>query len=92
MIYVADAAAIKVCSLDVYLMEYLWTFSQEITTYRHRFPKPLFRYEVLNAFGSNIISSEGEEWKKYRKITAPAFSEVCPKTESSPGPEQALEK
>jgi hypothetical protein len=22
------------------------------------------------------VASEGEEWKKYRKITAPAFSEV----------------
>jgi cytochrome P450 len=27
-------------------------------------------------FGPNIITSEGEEWKKYRKIAAPAFSEV----------------
>ena len=23
------------------------------------------------------MASEGEEWKKYRKIAAPAFSEVC---------------
>jgi hypothetical protein len=23
------------------------------------------------------VASEGEDWKKYRKITAPAFSEVC---------------
>ena len=52
--------------------------SQEITTYRHRFSKPLFRYEVLTVFGPNIVAAEGEEWKKYRKITAPAFSEVCP--------------
>jgi hypothetical protein len=29
-------------------------------------------------FGANIVASEGEEWKKYRKIVAPAFSEVCP--------------
>jgi hypothetical protein len=26
MIYIADVAAIKVCSLDVYLIGYLWTF------------------------------------------------------------------
>jgi cytochrome P450 len=51
--------------------------SQEITTYRHRFPKPISRYRVLTVFGPNIVASEGEEWKKYRKITAPAFSEVC---------------
>jgi len=48
---------------------------REITTYRARFPKPMFRYRVLAAFGPNIVASEGEEWKKYRKITAPAFSE-----------------
>ena len=63
---------------------------QEITTHRHRFPKPSFQYGMLNVFGSNIISSEGEEWKKYRKITAPAFSEVCPEAYLSPGPEQTL--
>jgi cytochrome P450 len=30
----------------------------------------------LRIFGSNIIASEGEEWKKIRKIAAPAFSAV----------------
>jgi len=48
---------------------------KEITTYRARFPKPVFRYEVLSVFGANIVASEGEQWKKYRKIAAPAFSE-----------------
>ncbi|KAH9998677.1 cytochrome P450 [Russula vinacea] len=48
---------------------------KEITTYRARFPKPLRRYRVLTVFGANIVASEGEEWKKYRKIAAPAFSE-----------------
>ena len=50
--------------------------SQEITTYRARFPKPVFRYKVITLFGPNIVASEGAEWKKYRKIAAPAFSEV----------------
>jgi hypothetical protein len=35
------------------------------------------RYRPLTVFGPNIVASIGEEWKKYRKITAPAFSEVC---------------
>ncbi|KAH9998646.1 cytochrome P450, partial [Russula vinacea] len=48
---------------------------QEITTSRVRFPKPLQVYEALAVFGKNIVVSEGEEWKKYRKIAAPAFSE-----------------
>jgi hypothetical protein len=30
----------------------------------------------VTVFGANIVASEGEEWKKYRKIAAPAFSEV----------------
>jgi hypothetical protein len=41
----------------------------------------------LNVFGENIIASEGEEWKKYRKIAAPAFSEVCPECSPSPNAE-----
>ncbi|KAI0279053.1 cytochrome P450 [Russula aff. rugulosa BPL654] len=49
--------------------------SKDITTYRARFPKPIFRYRVISVFGPNIVASEGEEWKKYRKIAAPAFSE-----------------
>ncbi|KAH9998676.1 cytochrome P450 [Russula vinacea] len=48
---------------------------KEVTTYHARFPKPIFRYEVLAVFGANIVASEGEQWKKYRRIAAPAFSE-----------------
>ncbi|THH17553.1 hypothetical protein EW146_g3277 [Bondarzewia mesenterica] len=48
---------------------------KEVTTYRARFPKPVNQYRILQFFGRNIVASEGEEWKRYRKITAPAFSE-----------------
>ncbi|KAF5322275.1 hypothetical protein D9619_001909 [Psilocybe cf. subviscida] len=48
---------------------------KEITSSRARFPKPVHYYDVLTFFGRNIIASEGEEWKKYRKISAPAFSD-----------------
>jgi len=41
----------------------------------------------LAFFGSNIVVSEGEEWKKFRKIVAPAFSEVRLELCSSPNPE-----
>ncbi|KAG2144406.1 cytochrome P450 [Suillus bovinus] len=40
-----------------------------------RFPKPLGRYTILTFFGENIVASEGDQWKRYRKIVAPAFSE-----------------
>ncbi|KAF8488651.1 hypothetical protein F5888DRAFT_1281356 [Russula emetica] len=49
---------------------------KEVTSSRARFPKPVNRYAALTVFGINIVASEGEEWKKYRKISAPAFSEV----------------
>jgi hypothetical protein len=38
------------------------------------------------------VASEGEEWKKYRKIAAPAFSEVCRERCSSPDPEYLRQK
>lgn len=48
---------------------------KEVTSSRARFPKPTELYAVLAFFGRNIVVSEGDEWKKYRKISAPAFSE-----------------
>ncbi|THV03109.1 cytochrome P450 [Dendrothele bispora CBS 962.96] len=48
---------------------------KEVTSSRARFPKPVEQYTVLSFFGRNIVASEGEEWKKYRKISAPAFSD-----------------
>ncbi|KAF5351017.1 hypothetical protein D9756_008375 [Leucocoprinus leucothites] len=48
---------------------------KEVITYRSRFPKPVDLYAVLSFFGYNIVASEGEEWKRYRKITAPTFTE-----------------
>jgi hypothetical protein len=41
-------------------------------------------YIALLIFGTNIVASEGEEWKKYRKIAAPAFSEVGLELDPSP--------
>ena len=81
--FLADAAAIKV-SLRV-TEKLLWkdhynldNLTQEVTSSRARFSKPVEQYVALSFFGHNIIVSEGEEWKKYRKISAPAFSDVSP--------------
>lgn len=55
----------------------VWTgWLQEVTNSRARFPKPVHHYGVLSFYGDNIVASEGEQWKKYRKICAPAFSEA----------------
>ena len=49
---------------------------QTIFNSRARFPKPVKSYRILNFFGNNIVTTEFGEWKRYRKIAAPAFSEV----------------
>lgn len=59
MFFIADANVIK---------DIVWSRGG-------RFPKPLERYVILTFFGKNIIASEGNEWKRYRKIITPAFSE-----------------
>ncbi|KAF9060543.1 cytochrome P450 [Rhodocollybia butyracea] len=51
------------------------TVIREVTSSRARFPKPVQMYKVLSLFGDNIIASEGDEWKKYRKIAAPTFND-----------------
>ncbi|GLB37532.1 putative cytochrome P450 [Lyophyllum shimeji] len=48
---------------------------KEVCSSRSRFPKPIHHYTLLLFFGRNIVASEGEEWKNYRKISAPAFSD-----------------
>ena len=76
-IYLADAAAIKVRDTlrrNGCIRSFLCL--QEVASSRARFPKPVKMYELLSIFGGNIVTSEGEEWKRYRTITAPAFSEV----------------
>ena len=50
--------------------------TQEITSTRSVFLKPLDDYKALSFYGPNIVVSEHEEWKKYKKIAAPAFSDV----------------
>ncbi|GLB37921.1 putative cytochrome P450 [Lyophyllum shimeji] len=48
---------------------------KQVALARTRFQKPVHHYDVLELYGRNLITAEGDEWKKYRKICAPAFSE-----------------
>ncbi|EJD03717.1 cytochrome P450 [Fomitiporia mediterranea MF3/22] len=48
---------------------------KELTLSRDRFAKPVGMYKLLSFFGGNIVASEGEDWKRHRKIAQPAFSE-----------------
>lgn len=38
------------------------------------FPKP--RISMIELYGANVVASDDEEWKRHRKVSAPAFSEV----------------
>jgi len=75
-LFLADAEAIKVCLVERFPTAMNNPAEKEVTSSRYRFPKPIYQYTVLLFFGSNIVASEGEEWKKFRKISAPAFSDV----------------
>ncbi|KAL5495019.1 hypothetical protein ACEPAI_481 [Sanghuangporus weigelae] len=48
---------------------------KELNLSRDRFAKPVSMYKLLSFFGGNIVASEGEDWKRHRKISQPAFSE-----------------
>lgn len=49
---------------------------QITTTRRSEFPKPVYLYGLLDLFGKNIVTTEGDIWKLHRKITAPAFTDA----------------
>jgi cytochrome P450 len=50
---------------------------QQVSSTRGAFKKDTDGYDVLKVFGSNLLVTEGEEWKRQRRICAPAFSDVC---------------
>ncbi|KAH6911859.1 cytochrome P450 [Coprinopsis sp. MPI-PUGE-AT-0042] len=47
---------------------------KEVTSSWIRFPKPLELYTPFSIFGDNILTTEGDAWRRYRKLTTPAFS------------------
>lgn len=38
---------------------------------------------MLKFFGPHIVAAEGDEWKRFRKLVGPAFSEVSLESMSS---------
>lgn len=47
----------------------------QITTRGRDFPKPSKLYQVLNIYGANVVTTEGQIWRKHRKITSVPFNE-----------------
>ena len=75
---VADAHAIKVSGHHSAPSNLIteWIIRKILFGSRQRFPKPVVPYELLKFFGDNILTTEFDEWKRHRKVAAPAFSEV----------------
>ncbi|KAF8607079.1 cytochrome P450 [Ceratobasidium sp. AG-I] len=48
---------------------------KHIASTRSVFKKHLEDYGILQTFGNHLLVAEGEEWKKQRRICAPAFSD-----------------
>ncbi|KAH6912981.1 614/534 cytochrome P450 [Coprinopsis sp. MPI-PUGE-AT-0042] len=48
---------------------------KEVTSSRAKFPKPTELYGALSIYGDNILTTEGELWRRYKKLTAPAFND-----------------
>jgi cytochrome P450 len=67
--YLFDADAIVEASMDAV------RFPKDLVLYRR--PKLFLTdvVEVLNIYGRNILTTEGQEWRLHRKITSRPFSE-----------------
>ncbi|KAG9120132.1 hypothetical protein FRC07_004509 [Ceratobasidium sp. 392] len=48
---------------------------KQITSSKSPFIKQIKDYGTLDVFGPNIVASEGDQWKRQRRICAPAFSD-----------------
>ncbi|KAJ7584430.1 cytochrome P450 [Mycena floridula] len=66
---------ISLCPVEVVLFLSDAATIKEICSDRVGFPKPILQYKAIAFLGDNIVASEGEDWKKFRKLSNPAFSE-----------------
>lgn len=47
----------------------------QVAERRNDFTKPTEVYRILEVWGPNVVTTEGNVWRRQRKVTAPAFSE-----------------
>ncbi|KAF7948648.1 uncharacterized protein EAE97_004059 [Botrytis byssoidea] len=47
----------------------------QFTTRKNDFVKPLKNYKVLEFFGKNIVTIEGEEWRRHKRVVGKSFGE-----------------
>ncbi|KIW00139.1 uncharacterized protein PV09_08317 [Verruconis gallopava] len=47
----------------------------QICARRNDFPKPIEVYAIMDIYGKNVVTVEGSEWRRHRKITGAQFNE-----------------
>ena len=47
----------------------------QMTARRADFPKPIHMYGMVDIYGKNVVSAEGQMWRQHRKILSPPFTE-----------------
>lgn len=47
----------------------------QITQRKNDFWKPIRLYRILDIFGKNVLSVEGQVWRRHRKVVGPPFTE-----------------
>ncbi|KAH7633799.1 cytochrome P450 [Sordaria sp. MPI-SDFR-AT-0083] len=47
----------------------------QVMSRREAFPKDTRQYGILEIFGSNVVTTEGQVWRMHRKVTSASFNE-----------------
>ena len=47
----------------------------QIASRKTDFLKPVAEYKIIDMFGKNLVTLEGQDWKRHKKIVGPSFSE-----------------
>lgn len=57
------------------------TFQKDLGPVSHSHKRTVLvwcvQYVTLEVFGPNLVTKEGDDWRRHHKIAAPAFNEVC---------------
>jgi hypothetical protein len=59
----------------IYLRTSNAELGSQVTTRRNDFLKPVARYKIVDIFGRSILTQEGLEWKRHKRVVGPSFSE-----------------
>jgi cytochrome P450 len=66
---------IIVSPAQIYLSSCNAEVISQMSTRRKDFVKPVEIYGIVDMFGKSLLTTEGDTWKRHRKVVGPAFSE-----------------